>query len=143
MLSPYKKHTLITIQLITSGAMNITLTETAQSKLFAFVQSDSQETTATKGIRVSVIDGGCNGYEYSLGLVNRPKEDDQLLEQDNLRVYIDSKSAPLLQGVVIDYIEGLTQSGFKFSNPNADETCSCGKSFAAAGCNSSAKTSCS
>ncbi|MGB7440308.1 MAG: iron-sulfur cluster assembly accessory protein [Coleofasciculaceae cyanobacterium] len=121
--------------------MNITLTDTAQSKLSAFVQSDSQETAPTKGIRVSVIDGG-NGYEYSLGLVNRPKEDDQLLEQNNLRVYIDSKSAPLLQGVVIDYIEGLTQSGFKFSNSSADETCSCGKSAAAAGCNSSAKKNC-
>jgi len=122
--------------------MNITLTDTAKLRLSAFVQSDSQETAPTKGIRVSAIDGGCNGYEYSLGLVNRPKEDDQLLEDNDLRVYIDSKSAPLLQGVVIDYIEGLTQSGFKFSNPSAGETCGCGKSVAAAGCNSSAKASC-
>jgi iron-sulfur cluster assembly protein len=51
-----------------------------------------------------------------------------------VRIYVDSKSAPLLDGVVIDFVESLTQSGFVFSNPNATDTCGCGKSFSAGDC---------
>ena len=121
------------------GVMTLTFTANASSKLCQFLQSDAQSESSThRGIRVSVLDGGCNGYEYSMSVTSTPKEDDLLLEHGDLRVYVDGKSIPLLEGVVIDYIEGLTDSGFKFGNPNAAETCSCGKSFAAAGCTPSA-----
>ncbi|MGQ4648155.1 iron-sulfur cluster assembly accessory protein [Lyngbya aestuarii] len=114
--------------------MALTFTEKAVSRLGSFLESDQASSSSPQqGIRVSVIDGGCNGYEYSLSVSTTPKTDDLLLENGGLRIYVDGKSVPLLEGVVIDYVEGLTQSGFKFSNPNAAETCSCGKSFAAAG----------
>lgn len=120
--------------------MTLTFTSNAASKLCDFLQADAKDESSTsKGIRVSVVDGGCSGYEYSLSVANTPKTDDLLLEQGNLRVYVDGTSIPLLEGVVIDYIEGLTDSGFKFSNPNAAETCSCGKSFTASGCKPSAE----
>ncbi|MDJ0555909.1 MAG: iron-sulfur cluster assembly accessory protein [Microcoleaceae cyanobacterium MO_207.B10] len=108
--------------------MTISLTAKAASQLTKFLQDSN------KGIRISVVDGGCSGYEYSLNIANAPKEDDLLLEKDNLQIFIDPKSAPLLDGVIVDYIEGLTESGLKFINPNATETCSCGKSFQAGGC---------
>ncbi|GGA43748.1 iron-sulfur cluster assembly accessory protein [Okeania sp. KiyG1] len=108
--------------------MTISLTEKAASQLTKFLKDSNQ------GIRISVVDGGCSGYEYSLNIANAPKADDLLLYKDNLQIFIDPKSAPLLEGVVVDYIEGLTESGLKFINPNATETCSCGKSFQAGGC---------
>lgn len=122
--------------------MTLTLTEVAEFRLRNFVLGSIQSTTSPsspeKGIRVFVKDGGCNGYEYGMEVTSQPQPDDLLLEQGKLRVYIDHKSAPLLEGVVIDYIEGLTESGFKFTNPNATDTCGCGKSFKAGDCTPSA-----
>jgi iron-sulfur cluster assembly protein len=108
--------------------MTLNLTEKAASQLTKFLQDSN------KGIRVSVVDGGCSGYQYALNIANAPKPDDLLLQKGNLRLFIDPTSAPLLEGVVVDYIEGLTESGLKFTNPNATETCSCGKSFQAGSC---------
>ncbi|HEY9662613.1 MAG TPA: iron-sulfur cluster assembly accessory protein, partial [Allocoleopsis sp.] len=65
-----------------------------------------------------------------------------VFQQGKVRVYVDRQSAPLLDGVVVDYVEGMMESGFKFSNPNASETCGCGQSFKAGDC-TPAGTSCS
>lgn len=115
--------------------MTLTLTEVAEFRLRTFLQGSAKTTDPSqRGIRVSVTDGGCSGYQYALDVTNAPKPEDLLVEQGKLRIYVDSNSAPLLEGVVIDYIEGLTQSGFKFSNPNATESCGCGQSFKAGDC---------
>lgn len=115
--------------------MTIVLTEKAVFRLRAFLQGSAKsENSETKGIRVSVSDGGCSGYQYALDVTSAPQADDLLVEQGKVRVYIDSKSVPLLKGVVIDYVEGLIESGFKFSNPNATDTCGCGQSFQAGDC---------
>ena len=60
--------------------------------------------------------------------------EDVCFEQDDVPIYVDPKSMSLLDGVVIDFVDSLTQSGFTFSNPNAKETCGCGKSFSTANC---------
>jgi iron-sulfur cluster assembly protein len=123
--------------------MTISLTERAEFRLRSFlVGSAPDPNSAQKGIRVSVSDGGCSGYQYALDVTNTPKEDDLVVEQGRVRVYIDQQSAPLLKGVVIDYVEGLMESGFKFSNPNATDTCGCGQSFQAGDCTPAA-TPCS
>jgi iron-sulfur cluster assembly protein len=115
--------------------MTLTLTEKAEFRLRSFLLGAApSENSATKGIRVSVTDGGCSGYQYALDITSTPQADDLLVEQGRVRVYIDQKSAPLLEGVVIDYVEGLIESGFKFSNPNATESCGCGQSFKAGDC---------
>lgn len=115
--------------------MTLTLTEKAEFRLRAFLLGSApSESPTTKGIRVSVTDGGCSGYQYALDVTNTPKEDDLIEDWGKLRVYIDKQSAPLLKGVVIDYVEGLIESGFKFSNPNATESCGCGQSFKAGDC---------
>lgn len=115
--------------------MTVTLTEVAELRLRAFLQGSSKaENQAQRGVRFSIVDGGCSGYQYSLDIINEPKPDDLLEQQGKIRVYIDKESASLLEGVVVDYVEGLTQSGFKFLNPNATDTCGCGQSFQAGNC---------
>ncbi len=114
--------------------MTIFLTEIAELRLRTFLQGSAKgENSAQRGVRVSVTDGGCSGYQYALDITSEPKPDD-ILQEGRVKIYIDRKSAPLLDGVLIDYIEGLTQSGFKFSNPNATESCGCGQSFKAGDC---------
>ncbi|WP_414545140.1 HesB/IscA family protein [Nostoc sp. CCY0012] len=115
--------------------MSVTLTEKAEFRLRAFLRGSSPENDdAKKGIRVSVKDGGCSGYEYGIDITSNPQADDLVIQQGKVLVYVDAKSAPLLEGVVIDFVEGVMDSGFKFTNPNASDTCGCGKSFTAGDC---------
>ena len=112
--------------------MSVTLTEKAAFRLRSFLRSSADGNT--KGVRLAVVDGGCSGYEYSLDITSKPAADDLVFEQDKVTIYVDAKSAPLLDGVVVDFVESLTNSGFKFSNPNATDSCGCGKSFTAGDC---------
>ncbi|MEA5503701.1 iron-sulfur cluster assembly accessory protein [Halotia wernerae UHCC 0503] len=115
--------------------MSVTLTEKAEFRLRAFLLASSPNANdATKGIRVAVKDGGCNGYEYAIDITSKLQPDDLVIEQGQVLVYVDPKSAPLLEGIVIDFVEGVMESGFKFTNPNASDTCGCGKSFKAGDC---------
>ena len=116
--------------------MTVTLTEKAEFRLRTFVKGSPADpaNNATKGVRISVKDGGCNGYEYGIEITSKPQPDDVVIQQGTLLVYVDAKSAPLLEGVVIDFVEGVMDSGFKFTNPNATDTCGCGKSFKAGDC---------
>jgi iron-sulfur cluster assembly protein len=121
--------------------MTVFLTEKAAFRLRSFLRAE-QDSSTDKGVRVGVIEGGCNGYEYALTIVNHAGTDDLIFEQDRVRIYVNPQSASLLDGVVIDFAESLTQSGFTFSNPNATNSCGCGKSFAAGDC-TPASTPCS
>jgi iron-sulfur cluster assembly protein len=115
--------------------MTVTLTEKAEFRLRTFLLGSAPDANAvTKGIRVSVKDGGCSGYEYAMDVTSSPQPDDVVIQQGKILIYVDAKSAPLLQGMVIDFIDGVMESGFKFTNPNATDTCGCGKSFKAGDC---------
>jgi len=117
------------------GSMTVSLTQKAAERLSSFLKETATDKhQKAKGIRVSVKDGGCNGYEYAMNITSKPASDDLVIQQDNITIYVDAKSAPLLQGMVIDFIEGVMESGFKFTNPNATNTCGCGKSFQAGDC---------
>lgn len=119
--------------------MTVSFTEKAAFRLRTFLRASADSETSTeKGVRVGIIDGGCNGYEYTLEIVGQPNFEDLVFEQDRLHIYVDPKSAPLLQGIVIDFAESLTEAGFIFKNPNATNTCGCGKSFSAGDCTPSA-----
>ena len=122
--------------------MTVTLTDIAELRLRTFLRASDSATGAARGVRLSVNDGGCNGYEYGLSIVDAPHEGDITVQQGALSVYVDAQSAPLLDGVVVDYIDSLLESGFKFTNPNATDTCGCGKSFQAGDCTPAA-TPCS
>ncbi len=81
-------------------------------------------------LRVRVTGGGCSGLAYKLKFVAEVKQGDLFLPQDGVSVLIDSKSALYLKGMTLDYSDKLVAGGFKFNNPNAKASCSCGESFA-------------
>ncbi|MCB0353978.1 MAG: iron-sulfur cluster assembly accessory protein [Bdellovibrionales bacterium] len=89
----------------------------------------SEEGEAGDGLRVSVVGGGCSGYQYNLDFEKESRMGDLTLDFDGVSIFIDSVSAGLLRGTVIDYVSGLNGTGFKFNNPNANRTCGCGSSF--------------
>ena len=80
-------------------------------------------------VRVSVTSGGCSGLSYKMGFVESAGEHDQLIEQDGVNISVDPKSFLYLNGVTVDFTDGLNGSGFTFNNPAAKRTCGCGSSF--------------
>jgi iron-sulfur cluster assembly accessory protein len=82
-------------------------------------------------LRIYVQGGGCSGLTYGMTFDQKETGDIVAFEGDGVTVVVDRASAPLLEGLKVDYLIGLDQSGFKIFNPNAKETCSCGKSFSA------------
>lgn len=112
----------------TDTALDLTLTETAIEQVKKLLARDNR---AGQALRVAVTDGGCSGHSYKLDFDKEQKSGDTVLEWSGVRVYVDSASAPFLQGMVIDFESGLYGSGFKFVNPSATATCGCGTSFSA------------
>jgi iron-sulfur cluster assembly protein len=82
------------------------------------------------GLRIGVKGGGCSGFSYILGF-DEPKEGDEKFEINGVKVFMQKSHAIYLLGMEIDFVEGLNNRGFSFSNPNAKDTCGCGTSFAA------------
>lgn len=83
------------------------------------------------GLRVSVQPGGCSGFKYGLLIEDAPADDDFVLAQEGVRLFVDPFSAQYLNGVQIDYVSSMQGSGFTFKNPNATGGCGCGSSFTA------------
>ena len=83
----------------------------------------------TDFIRVGVKSGGCSGLEYVLKFDNQKEENDQIFEDNGVKIIIDKKSILYLAGTVLEYSGGLNGKGFVFNNPNASRTCGCGESF--------------
>jgi iron-sulfur cluster assembly protein len=110
------------------STLGLTLTDKAVQQIKNLLARDKLN---GHGLRISIADGGCSGFSYKLDFEKEKKSDDNVLEFDDVRVYVDSNSAPYLKGTVIDFVSGLYGGGFKFSNPNATGTCGCGTSFSA------------
>ena len=104
----------------------ITVTETAAEKLRGILEEEGQPGAA---LRVIVVPNG-NGAQYMLALEDETAEDDFVLHDDGVRVITDMESAPLLEGAMIDYSEGLMRSGFVITTPNiamgGGGGCACG-----------------
>jgi len=80
-------------------------------------------------LRLYISGGGCSGYQYGLALDNNILAEDSVIETDGIKLIVDEVSIKYLQGATVDYVEGLTNSGFKINNPNAVSSCNCGQSF--------------
>ena len=80
-------------------------------------------------LRVGVKGGGCSGLTYMLDLVDGPGEDDKVIREHGLELYVDRKSYVFLAGTILEFSGGLNGKGFVFNNPNAKTTCGCGTSF--------------
>src|SRR5678815_2471891 len=82
-------------------------------------------------LRVAVMGGGCSGLQYKMDLQDAPASRDIMVETGGIRVVVDPKSALYVTGSELDYVDALTDGGFKVKNPNAATSCSCGESFSA------------
>tara|TARA_E500000178_G_C16559327_1_gene546572 strand:- start:6 stop:320 length:315 start_codon:yes stop_codon:yes gene_type:complete len=101
----------------------ISLTEIAAKKIKTLLL-DKEES----GIRAAVQGGGCSGFTYKL-LFDNQEANDRVISDKNVEIYVDPKSFLYLMGTQIDFVDELSQTGFKFVNPNAKRTCGCGESF--------------
>ena len=108
--------------------VDVHLTDRAAEQVKHFIEEE-QVPAATAGLRVAVLPGGCSGFKYGLNIEEQPLDDDVVLEQGGLKMFVDTFSAQYLQGVTIDYVAGLQGAGFTFGNPNATGSCGCGSSF--------------
>jgi iron-sulfur cluster assembly protein len=81
------------------------------------------------GLRLGVRTTGCSGLAYELEYVDTPNDSDQVFESHGIKVFVDPKSLPYIDGTQLDFArEGLNE-GFKFQNPNVKDECGCGESF--------------
>ena len=104
----------------------ITLTDTAAEKVKGLIEAEGEPDLA---LRVAVRPGGCSGFSYEMFFDSDVANDDLTVDFGGVRVVVDPSSAPLLEGAVLDYKDGLQQAGFSINNPNAQRTCGCGQSF--------------
>lgn len=88
----------------------------------------SAQGDARKKLRVFVESGGCSGFEYGMSF-DLPKAEDQVFESEGVQILVDPTSLAYLNGTNIDFDDGLHGKGFELKNPNAQNTCGCGKSF--------------
>jgi iron-sulfur cluster assembly protein len=101
------------------------LTPAAGRKVLALATREAQGGF----LRVAITGGGCNGLSYKMRFVGEAKPADILVRSEGVEVLVDPKSALYLRGTQLDYSDKMIGGGFKFSNPNAKASCSCGESF--------------
>jgi len=105
----------------------VRLTENAAAEVKSLL---SKTENAGKTLRLYVEQGGCSGMQYSMTF-DEKRSDDFDVEMHGVSVVIDPFSAQYLRGTVVDFSDSLTGGGFRMSNPNATQSCGCGKSFTA------------
>ena len=103
----------------------ITISEKAKHKLADL----SIEEGNKEYLRIGVKGGGCSGLSYQMDFENSTGEDDEVFEDQGIKIVVDRKSLLYLLGTELDFSDGLNGKGFHFINPNATRTCGCGESF--------------
>ena len=106
----------------------IKVSDTAKIKISQLMSEDGFSVVQDY-VRVGVKSGGCSGLSYELDFDNQKNENDQLYEDNNVKIIVDKKSFLYLVGTTLEYSGGLNGKGFVFNNPNANRTCGCGESF--------------
>ncbi len=103
----------------------VKVSSSASVKIFKLIEREK------KGdfLRIRITGGGCNGLSYKMKFVLEPKEGDIFVLSEGVKMLVDSKTALYLRGTLLEYSDKLVAGGFKFANPNAKASCSCGESF--------------
>nr|WP_223577648.1 iron-sulfur cluster insertion protein ErpA [Kangiella taiwanensis] len=107
-------------------SMSITVTDAASKKVRQLIEEEENQELK---LRVFVTGGGCSGFQYGFTFDENQKENDMTIEQDGVKILVDSLSFQYLMGSEVDYTEGLQGSRFIINNPQAKTTCGCGSSF--------------
>lgn len=105
----------------------IQLSETARRHILFLRDQQGQDLC----LRVGVRQGGCSGMSYMMDFEDSSKvrADDEVFDYDGFKIICDRKSMLYLYGLMLDYSNAMIGGGFQFTNPNASQTCGCGKSF--------------
>tara|TARA_B100001540_G_C15451339_1_gene481246 strand:- start:166 stop:489 length:324 start_codon:yes stop_codon:yes gene_type:complete len=104
----------------------INISESAKNRLLDLLSKESGD---KKYVRVGVETGGCSGLSYKLVFDNSKDKEDELIENNGIKLLINKKSFLYLVGTTLEFSDGLNGKGFVFNNPNASRTCGCGESF--------------
>ena len=107
--------------------MGVTLTEKAAGEVKKIMPEQNLPEEAV--LRVGVQGGGCSGFAYSLNFDTSTSERDRVIDVYGVKLAVDKKFDPYLDGTVVDFYDGLEKRGFVFNNPNVVKTCGCGSSF--------------
>lgn len=110
----------------TTAPLTIKITPKAAEKVRYFAQ---KEGLSEFGLKVGVKGGGCSGLTYVLSLAKEPGENDKVIEDQGVKLFVDKKSYVFIAGTTLDFSDGLNGKGFVFNNPNAKKVCGCGTSF--------------
>ena len=105
--------------------MSVTLTEAAAKHVQKYLARRGKGV----GLRLGVKTSGCSGMPYKLEFADQVEPDDKVWESFGVKVLVDEKSLPYLDGTELDYTREGLQEGFKFHNPNEKSRCGCGESF--------------
>lgn len=105
----------------------VTLTESAAQHIAEILGEANLE---SKGLRIYIETGGCSGMSYAMEISAR-KPGDEEFTAHGVKLFVEDRGLVYLAGSVIDYKDGLSGAGFRITNPNAKQTCGCGKSFEA------------
>ena len=112
---------------VTDASQVFNLSDAAAAKVKALIAAEDDPTGLV--LRVAVRPGGCSGFSYEMFFDTDVAADDAKIEHGDVTVVIDPASQLHLKGATLDYKDGLDQSGFAITNPNASRTCGCGQSF--------------
>lgn len=106
--------------------MHIELTDSAAKRLLLLREKEGNPQLM---LRVTVLGGGCSGFQYGLDLDDKAQPGDVTFEKNGAVLVTDETSLPFLNNAEIDYVSDMIKSAFKIRNPNAASGCGCGKSF--------------
>lgn len=106
---------------------NFSLTQNA-AKRISFLLTAEEDKNAR--MRISVLGGGCSGFQYKFDFDSIKNDDDVIFSTDGVEAIVDETSLELIKGSVLDYVETLGSAAFVVKNPNATAKCGCGNSFA-------------
>ena len=103
---------------------NIEITENAQEHIANVLKKDN-----VKYFRITVLGGGCAGFQYKFDFENKMNSDDILISRSKIEILVDNASFNFIKGSKIDYVNELIGSSFTIVNPQASSACGCGTSF--------------
>lgn len=104
----------------------IVISDSARDRLLHIMQNENSD---NEFVRVGVESGGCSGLSYKLEFDSVKNKDDELIQDNQIKLLVNKKSYLYLVGTTLEFSDGLNGKGFVFNNPNASRTCGCGESF--------------
>jgi len=104
----------------------INISDSAKKRLLYLLDKDTEN---KQFVRVGVETGGCSGLSYKLDFDDTKNDEDELIEDNGIKLLVSKKSFLYLVGTTLEFSDGLNGKGFVFNNPNANRTCGCGESF--------------